>query len=759
MRLSCLLALTLLLVPGAFAAPFALPAAALTDDIALGRAMPGLARQLGADYRDEDRERYLDTVFRLQTVAGDHAAAIESLRALRALRRERGVAHAEVLFVQYEIAATAQARLAAGTATDAAAVDPAAVDAALRQAFETVYRPLDDRPAYWAATAFRNDLSRLDDELHAAMAALRRGGEPDQAALLELVRKYQVRRDYGLLLPRIDALVAEDDARRYRIDRSLLIRSPDGARIAAIGVRPRALPGRQTTLLGFTIYAVDDWAYDDAKRAAAYGYAGVVAYSRGKGRSPGPVAPYEHDGKDAAAVIDWIARQPWSDGRVGMYGSSYNGFAAWAAAKRMPRALKALMTSASAAPGIDVPMQGNVFLNFIYPWPHYVGNGKALDDATYGDTARWRALDRDWYRGGRPYRELERIDGRPNPIFRRWLDHPSYDAYWQRMIPYGAEFARIRIPVLATTGYFDGAQVGALYYFDQHTRHDPRADHTLLIGPYEHLAMQFGVARTVQGYAIDPVADIDLRALRYQWFDHVFKGAPKPALLKDRINYQLMGANTWLHAPTLEAMHETVLGYHLRPAAGDGPHRLEVQAPAGDEAIEQTVDLAERGDADYVAPPLAINAELDRRNGLVFASAPFERPLTLAGLFSGRLAFVANKRDLDLSVTLYEQFADGRYFQLAAWLGRASYVHERGKRRLLQPGRPTVLSFRSENLLGRQLQPGSRLVAVLAVSKQPDRQINYGSGRDVSAESIADAGEPLRIRWSGRSRIDIPIWR
>lgn len=754
MRLSWLLAFLLLLTSGAFAAPVALPAAALADDAALGRAMPGLARQLAADYRDDDRERYLGTVFRLQTVAGDYPAAIESLRALRALRRDKGIANAEVLFVQYEIAATAQVRLAAGTA-----VDPAAADAALRQAFEAVYRPLDDRTAYWAGAAFRNDLARLDDDLHAAMAALRQGGEPDQAALLDLVRKYQVRRDYGLLLPRIDALVAEDDARRYRIDRTLLIRSADGARIAAMSVRPRTPAGRQTALLGFTIYAVDDWAYDDAKRAAAYGYAGVVAYSRGKGRSPGPVQPYEHDGEDAAAVIGWIARQPWSDGRVGMYGGSYNGFAAWAAAKRMPRALKALMTSASAAPGIDVPMQGNVFLNFMYPWPHYVGNVKALDDATYGDAARWRALDRDWYRSGRPYRELERIDGTPNPLFRRWLEHPSYDAYWQRMIPYGAEFARIRIPVLATTGYFDGAQVGALYYFDQHTRHNPRADHTLLIGPYEHLAMQFGVARTVQGYAIDPVADIDLRALRYQWFDHVFKGAPKPALLKDRINYQLMGANIWQHAPSLEAMHETVLGYHLRPAAGDGPHRLEVQAPAGDEAIEQVVDFKDRRDADDVAPPLAINAEFDRRNGLVFASAPFERPLTLAGLFSGRLAFVADKRDVDLSVTLYEQFADGRYFQLAAWLGRASYARDRGKRRLLQPGQPTVLPFRSENLLGRQLQPGSRLVAVLAVGKQPDRQINYGSGRDVSTESIADAGEPLRIRWSGESRIDIPIWR
>ena len=52
--------------------------------------------------------------------------------------------------------------------------------------------------------------------------------------------------------------------------------------------------------------------------------------------------PFEHDGADAAAVIDWIARQPWSDGRVGMYGGSYNSFAQWAATKHRPPALKAI---------------------------------------------------------------------------------------------------------------------------------------------------------------------------------------------------------------------------------------------------------------------------------------------------------------------------------------------------------------------------------------------------------------------------------
>jgi hypothetical protein len=62
-------------------------------------------------------------------------------------------------------------------------------------------------------------------------------------------------------------------------------------------------------------------------------------------------------------------------------------------------------------------------------------------------------------------------------------------------------------------------------------------------------------------------------------------------------------------------------------------------------------------------------------------------------------------------------------------------------------------------LMSRELQPGSRLVVLINIIKQPDMQINYGTGRDVSDETISDAGDPLKIQWFGDSFIDIPSWR
>lgn len=102
-----------------------------------------------------------------------------------------------------------------------------------------------------------------------------------------------------------------------------------------------------------------------ARTTAAHGYVGVMAYTRGKGRSAEVPVPHEHDGADAGAVIDWISKQPWSDGRVGMFGASYHGFTQSAAAKHSPPTLKAMMTSVAAVPGIDVPMEEDIFLNLL----------------------------------------------------------------------------------------------------------------------------------------------------------------------------------------------------------------------------------------------------------------------------------------------------------------------------------------------------------------------------------------------------------
>jgi len=302
-----------------------------------------------------------------------------------------------------------------------------------------------------------------------------------------------------------------------------------------------------------------------------------------------------------------------------MYGDGYSGFTPWAAATRMPPALKAIAASAPYAPGIDVPMEGGIFQNSAYRWSLFVTSTKPSVEESYGDEALWRALDQKWYRSGRRYRDMGRLHRQPNPIFIRWLNHPSYDRYWQKILPYQEQFAKINIPVLTTTGYFAESEPGALYLFTQHLRYNPHADHTLLIGPYDDSVMRHGAPAALHGYPLDSAALVDLREVRYRWFDHIFKGGAVPALLKDRVNYELMGANEWRHARTLEAMTSGSLRFYLDAAASGEDHRL-TRRKNSNAAVLQTVNFADRTDAGWMPPAELITKQVVPHNGVMFMS-------------------------------------------------------------------------------------------------------------------------------------------
>ncbi len=128
----------------------------------------------------------------------------------------------------------------------------------------------------------------------------------------------------------------------------------------------------------------------------------------------------------------------------------------------------------------------------------------------------------------------------------------------------------------------------------------------------------------------------------------------------------------------------------------------------------------------------------------------------MSGLFAGHLEFLSNKKDFDFQVALYELTAAGDYIQLAPYWSRASHVADLTDRRLLIPGQRQTLDFRSMRLMSRKLAAHSRLVAVLSIIKEPGREINYGTGKIVSEETIADAQQPLTISWFTGSYIDMP---
>lgn len=547
--------------------------------------------------------------------------------------------------------------------------------------------------------------------------------------------------------------ISQGSGQRYIINDSVLIHTNYGITISATVVRTTNTPPKQPTALLFFIYANTQRSIDEAKSAADHGYVGIVADARGKRLGSGTIEPYEHEVQDVNAVIDWITQQPWSDGQVGMYGGSYSGFAQWAATKKLHKALKTIVPYVAAIPGLGLPMENNIFLTANYQWPFYVTTNKYLDTAINNDNRRFRNLRFNWFESGVPYNRIDSIDGLPNPWLQKWLLHPSYDKYWQSMVPFREEYANINIPVLTITGYYDDGQISAMEYFREHYKYRPDAAHYLIIGPYDHFGAQRGGTKVLRGYVVDSIALINTKEITFQWLDYILKGKNKPALIKDKINFQQMGTNTWKHASSLTTMEDSIVKFYLAEN-----NKLSRTKPGKIKFQQQQIDLANRDQwTNQYYPDPIIEESIDTTSGLFFWTDAFKEDITISGQIEGVIKAIINKRDMDIGLTLYEVLPDGRFFHLSYYMGRASYANDMTRRQLLTPGKLATIPITRSRLFSKKIQQGSRLLVVLNINKNPFSEVNYGTGKIVNTESIKDAGTPLFIKWSNQSYLSLGI--
>jgi putative CocE/NonD family hydrolase len=730
----------------ATAQDFAFEPPAEATDPELPAAMHDLAERVLPAYEEDDPDRYLSTLSALQMAVGDAAAADTTRRTLRErLEAEQGIQRTGAALVN-DVYVEARA---------AEATEGVPFTGAYSAAFQSTFGGLEDLAAYEVEDWFTAPVEPLREVLQEELDQLRGTSSVTLEEALELLRAWFAFDAYRSFSGLVRPLLADDTARRYVLE-EVAIPVSQGATIAAALVRPRSTAegDAQPALLEFTL----DRSSRDVREAAAHGYASVLALARIAGNPEfRPRAPFESDGDDARAVIEWIAEQPWSDGRVGMQGAGYGGFVAWSAAKRPPQALHAIATSDPMAPGIDVPNPNGVFMSSAYRWLYEILAAPGDEAAT--DDARWRGISEDWYRSGRRYRDLPTLPGRASSVFRSWLNHPSYDGFWRKWLPAEAELADLDIPVLTVTGYYSAGQTGAWHYFAQHHRLHANAAHSLLIGPFDEQAVRHGASSSVRELELDPVARIDPTEVRYRWLDHVLRAAERPALSSATINYELAGANEWRHAASLEELEGSVERLYLTASPDGAPHRLVAEEPGEPMSIAATLDLRDRTDAAWRPTQELVLEQAEPRSGMLFVTEPFEASADLAGRLRGELDFTINKYDVDLVVMLYEQRSQGEYVKLfdPPFTFRASYARDRANRRLLVAGVRQQLPFQSDRMAGRRIAAGSRLVMALGINNRADQQINYGAGDDVSEESIEDAGAPIRIRWHEGSFIELPF--
>ena len=536
---------------------------------------------------------------------------------------------------------------------------------------------------------------------------------------------------------------------------------------------------RTPVIFTLTPYISDSY-HARAAYFASHGYAFALVDVRGRGNSGGEFEPFAQEPHDGHDVVEWLAQQPFCDGKVAMWGGSYAGFDQWATAKEFPPHLTTIVPAAAAHPPLDYPFYLNIGETYDVRWFTFT-SGKAGQANLFGDEKFWRTKFLDAYKKYTVFKKLDSFVGNPSVNFQRILKHPTADAYYDAMVPTKEQFQKIALPILTITGQYDGDEIGALAYYRDHIANataEAGAKHFLIIGPWDHAGTRTPTDE-VGGVKFGPAAIVDLNDLHRQWYDWTLKEGPKPEFLKNQVAYYMIaagntGANgTWKYADNLKRLNAHVRTFYLDSQNGDANglfrsgNLSENQPREGADKFTYDPLDTHRGSEVEGTEPNEKTANVDQsfalsigNDGLVYHSDPLPKEMPMVGCPQLTLWVSIDTPDTDLSADLYEIQPDGTSIALWSDLRRLRYRESLYQEKLVKPGEVVKCDFAPGLFVARKLMKGSRLRLVVSSPNSIFWQKNYNTGGVVSEESGRDS-RPAHISIyhdsAHASAIQIPV--
>ena len=527
-----------------------------------------------------------------------------------------------------------------------------------------------------------------------------------------------------------------------RVVHDVLAHSQEGIELHTEVWRPQR-GGRVPSLLLRTPYGSTDaqqGLYPHPSALAEHGYAVVVQDVRGRGRSEGVFQPFRHEAADGAAAVDWVARQPWCDGKVGMYGMSYPGAAQLLAATRGPVPLRAIapaMTASDLWSGWFYE-HGVLNLSLVPFWAAVLAVDAARRAGDVSALGQLRALC------ARPEEIYDRHDtvapgallgdagGTHAPFLQRWLEHRTRDGFWE-----SAAMAlppeQIRVPGLHIAGWFDVLLGGTLATYRRLSDLGAAPQH-LVIGPWAHEPWSAIVGDRDLGEAAgNRVGELQLR-----WFDHWLRGA---RLELAPISVFVLGSNRWREEETWPPRDVAVTRLYLRSRSGanslSGDGQLTLQQPAEEshdrflhDPRRPVATLGGRGCSitnGTIVGPRDQRPQEARNDVLVYESAPVSRSALIAGEVRAELYVSRPEHSADYVLRLVHVAADGSTFGVTDAVARiTAAATTTSPTAEVETVTPAVLSLRMT--LGHcclALAPGERVRLDVCGSSYPRWERNW----------------------------------
>ena len=522
----------------------------------------------------------------------------------------------------------------------------------------------------------------------------------------------------------------------------------DGVQLSATVYTPHGQKAPAPCIFTLTPYIGQSY-HDRGIYFAAHGYPFLTVDVRGRGNSEGQYDPLLQEAHDGYDVVEWLAKQPYCNGKVSMWGGSYAGYDQWAAAKEFPPHLATIVPVAAPYAGVDFPMGNNIFGPYDLQWLTFT-SGHTSQDKLFGDSAFWNAKFRAWFESGTPFKDIDTLIGAPSAIFQRWVQHPHPDAFWDAYNPTAEQYARLSIPILTITGSYDGDQPGALTHYREYMKHasaEGRARHYLIIGPWDHAATRTPRAE-IGGLKFAPASLLDLPQLHLDWYAWTMQGGPKPQFLQKAVAYYVMGAERWRYADTLEGITSQSLPYLLDSSSNAtdvlAAGALGQSAATGkpDHYVYDPHDLSFATDEATLDPGDLTDQHAtysQRGKQLVYHSAPFDKVTEISGFFKLSAWIGIDQPDTDFNVTIAEIRPDGRSINLTSDVLRARYRENLREPKLVATHAAQRYDFDHFTFVSRQIGKGSRLRLSIAPINSISSEKNYNASNTVSEQSMKDA--------------------
>ncbi|MEA2647349.1 MAG: uncharacterized protein QOE92_2432 [Chloroflexota bacterium] len=510
----------------------------------------------------------------------------------------------------------------------------------------------------------------------------------------------------------------------------------------------------------------------DLLAMALAGYACIVQDVRGRFESEGDFETYTHDADDGFDTIEWLVAQPWCDGRVGMFGTSYMAQTQMLAASRRPPGLTALapFQSPGGSTGNDRYRGGALQLGLLASWGvGAIAIAEVLRRAK-ADPSLWlefaAAVDDsdnlDEHMRRLPLLPWPPIDERAGGLGPQFDQTARFEFY-----PPVPRFAasEIEVPALLFAGWHDCFLQADLDLFTAlkagAASDEARRLTRLVVGPWSHGMSAGAVGEQAFGMrASSLLLDMkeNITRLHKRWFDARLLGKDTGIDAEPTVKVFVMGENRWRGFDAWPPPSTTEEWFPL----ADGSLSRDAVTGAAEPSVfrlEPDDPVPTRGGgllmgAQYIRGPVDQLRNEQRDDVLVFTSEALDAPLTVIGRV-GFTAFVAAETvDTDVVVKLCDIHPDGRSLNVVDGILRLGRRNGAAAPELLTPGEVYEVEVDMWST-AHVFLPGHRLRLLVCASDFPRYDRNTGSGvLTADATEILpqvnrlyhDADHPSRLR-------------